>query len=277
MSGPPPSYVSVIQHSVQCSRTSDIFCSTAGRVTCAVVDLPLLRRDLVTAPAVFAIGESHDILALLETYELTVTGTLEVVGSMVFEWYSCRKASNLRQLACRQGDGRGGDGVLDGCGWTVLCGCGEQHRCRRERGRESDEDHGCGDGVWLVRVDEVPVLYTSRCGLQRVSDVCVCIHCGRESHLRPMHGRAHACKAFAAYSLAGIVWMGSCVDGGTGRVRGRRWVRGEDGLSMGFEWNNGPNGSRVVGQLARSAMVPCLAESKRCLCGRWDARRVSPP
>jgi hypothetical protein len=160
-------------------RTVNSVISTASGVACAVVDLPIIRGDHVSTPAVHAVGETHDVLVLLQTDQLAVTRTSEVVVAMVLE----RGAS---------------------CAGRVIGGGCEQHRRRCKHGCESDEDHGCGDGgVSSCRYEvlKVPVLYTSRCGLCSVSGVPIYIHCENRSHLRPRSKRVHTCKALIAFYL----------------------------------------------------------------------------
>lgn len=125
--------------------------SSTGCVAGAVADLPGLCRDLVSAPTVLAVGQTHDGLVLLQTDQLAVTGTLEVVGAMVLERGGGLEAANVDKGAGGLGDGGCGNRVFDGGGWCVVGKGSQEYGGRYEGGRESDEDHGCGDGVlWAL-------------------------------------------------------------------------------------------------------------------------------
>lgn len=100
--------------------------STARGRACFIVGLRRFWRELVSAPAVDAVGQSHDVFALLQTDQLAVTGTLEVVVAMVLE----RDAGLEAADAVHGTGGLGGGGrrnvVLDGCRWRVIGGRGRQ-------------------------------------------------------------------------------------------------------------------------------------------------------
>jgi hypothetical protein len=123
--------------------------STASGVACAVADHPILCGDHVSTPAVKTIGETHDVLVLLQTNQLAVTRTLEVVVAMVLEWGAGREAANAAHGTRGLGYGGRCNVVFDGCGGRVSGGC-EQHRCRCKHGCESDEHHDCGDGGLVI-------------------------------------------------------------------------------------------------------------------------------
>jgi hypothetical protein len=182
------------------SRTLDGLVSSTLSVACAVVDRPFLSGDLVSTPAVLSIRHGHDVLVFLQADELTVAGGSVQIVAVVLKRGSCRKASDGCHLTGSLDDGGCGDVVFNGRGWCwcIISSDGQQHRSRCEGGNERDVDHGCGDGGLVgagTRCREVPVLYTSRCGLWGVSRVRIRSHCESISHLRPRRKRVHSCKA----------------------------------------------------------------------------------
>jgi len=100
--------------------------STACGRACAIIGLRGFWRDLVSAPAVDAVGQSHDVFALLQTDQLAVTGTLEVVVAMVLERGAGLEAADAVHGTGGLGSGGRGNVVLDGCRWRVIGGGGRQ-------------------------------------------------------------------------------------------------------------------------------------------------------
>jgi hypothetical protein len=130
-----------------CLRTKNGLVSSTRGVACAIGDLQRTVWDLVSAPTIFSIRHAHDVLAFLQTDELTVARALELVSAMVLKWNACCEASDADHGSCSLCDGGRCDWILDSGGGRVVGGCGcEEHRGRREDGHESDEDHGDGDG-----------------------------------------------------------------------------------------------------------------------------------
>jgi len=194
--------------------TSAVFLVTATRCgTRAVVGLPFDGRDLISAPAVLAVGQGHDILLEFDADELAVSGRLELVGAMVLEWCRCRKTSYTGHGTGGQGDGRGLDRVLDdsrGGRDCVVGSGGEQHRCHRDDGGEFDVNHGDGCGCADSRGGrDLPA--NVDCRLSAVSGAGVC---RRASH-------PSTCVCSTRYTHARLSVVAAAV--GTASDE-RRWV-----------------------------------------------------
>lgn len=129
-----------------------LFVAATRRGAGAIVCLPFLRGDLVSTPAILAIGQGHDIFVERNADKLAVTGGLELVGAVVLEWCCRLETTDTRHGTSGQRRGRCCDGVLDdgrggGSRRVILGGRGEQQRCRCEDRGESDIHH---DGGWRV-------------------------------------------------------------------------------------------------------------------------------
>ena len=92
-------------------QTCIVFGSLALCVARTVVDLPLLGRDLVSTPAVDAVRQPKDVFVVFDAEKLAVTGTLEVVVTVVLQWCTCLEAADCghgigRQRGCWRRDSR---------------------------------------------------------------------------------------------------------------------------------------------------------------------------
>lgn len=116
-------------------------CCAAG----TVLNLPVLRWDLVAAPAVNTVRQTENILVVLEADELTVTRTLILVVSVVGQGCSSLEATDCRH--CIGGFGGRWRRNSRRCCYgapEVLRRLGRgrhHHRCRDECGCELERNH----------------------------------------------------------------------------------------------------------------------------------------
>ena len=119
---------------------SGVVTSTRGAAR-LVLGLPFLCRNLVSTPAVLAVGQAHDVLVELQTDQLAVTRRLKFVRAVVLERQSGLEAADGGHGACGLCDGGRCDGVLDGWGARVGRGHGDEGG-RYKGGCEAKGDHG---------------------------------------------------------------------------------------------------------------------------------------
>ena len=197
----PPPGERLVQFSIMVSgqlTARGVVSSTSG-ATCLVLGYPCFGGNLVSTPAVDSVRQAHDVLAELETYQLAVTGRLEVVWSMVLQWCSCCEASDAGHGTGGQGDCGCGDGVLD-LGWRVAAvGDGDHgHRGHRKSGGKSHVDHVvmwcvCGlvslfsgycassCGLWSVA--------SARCWVTLTASVAPWVYTPRREYMQGRDGR----------------------------------------------------------------------------------------